>query len=109
MLTSSSAAMRCPRQSPESADMIGGLKLPRAGGIGVNANEVEGLPIWLLLSPLTTGVPAKGVGARQTCSVEVARTVAATRGRLSVACWLDALEGKRVCQSRESDRIETMQ
>ena len=41
--------------------MIGGLKFPRAGGIGVNANDAEDLPISLLLSPLTTGVLTKGV------------------------------------------------
>ncbi len=47
--------------------MIGGLKDPRAGGIGVNANELEDFPISLLLSLLvlsllTTGFPEKGVG-----------------------------------------------
>src|SRR6186713_2770551 len=59
--------------------MIGGRK-PRAGGIGVNANEVEDLPISVLLSPLTTRIPLKSVGARRDHSVEAARTVAtATR------------------------------
>jgi len=44
--------------------MIGGLK-PRAGGIGVNANEVEDLPISVLLSPLTTRIPLKSVGSAE--------------------------------------------
>jgi hypothetical protein len=44
--------------------MIGGLKFARAGGIGVKANEVEDLPISVLLSPLTTGISLKSVGAR---------------------------------------------
>jgi len=33
--------MSWPRHIPDSAAMIGGLKAPRAGGIGVNANDVD--------------------------------------------------------------------
>jgi len=53
--------------------MIGGLKLPRAGGTGVNANELELFPISLLLSPLTTAFLSKSVGAQQYCVAEAAR------------------------------------
>jgi hypothetical protein len=45
--------------------MIGGLKLSREGGIGVNANELEDFPISLLLSPLTTVFLSKSVGAQR--------------------------------------------
>src|SRR4051812_29159442 len=99
-LTSSSAAIRCPRQTPERADMIGGLKLPRAGGIGVNANEVEDLPIWLLLSPLTTRYLSKSVGSRHQ-RLRGLPTVAASRARLTLCCSLDAVRRKRVCLETE--------
>ena len=84
--------------------MIGGRK-PRAGGIGVNANEVEDLPISVLLSPLTTRVPLKSV-ARRDHSVEAAGTVAATtRACLSISTQFDAAKGKRVCHLQETDRV----
>src|SRR3982751_3588409 len=75
MLTSSSTAIKCPRQRPERADMIGGLNIPRAGGIGVNTNKDEE-PISPLLSPLTTSFLFESVGTRR-ISAEAARTVAA--------------------------------
>ena len=85
--------------------MIGGRK-PRAGGIGVNANEVEDLPISVLLSPLTTSIPLKSVGARQAQSAEAAQTVAAaTRACLSISAQFDAVKGKRVCHLQETDRV----
>jgi len=85
--------------------MIGGRK-PRAGGIGVNANEVEDVPISVLLSPLTTRIPLKSVGARRDHSVEAARTVAtATRACLSISAQFDAAKGKRVCHLQETDRV----
>jgi hypothetical protein len=86
--------------------MIGGLKLPRAGGIGVNANEVEDLPISLLLSPLTTRIPLKSVGARQDASAEAAQTVAAaTRACLAISAQFDAAKGERVCHLQETDSV----
>src|SRR3954447_20600292 len=89
MLTSSSAAIKCPRQRPERADMIGGLNIPRAGGIGVNANEVEELPISLLLSPLTTSFLFESVGAHRTRGRGRPTVAAATRARLSISAhWM---------------------
>jgi hypothetical protein len=83
--------------------MIGGLKLARAGGIGVNANDVDDLLISLLLSPLTTDTRFESVGAR--LLTEVAPTVAAVDARLSLRSLkrLDAISGKRVCHSYKRD------
>ena len=85
--------------------MIGGLNIPRAGGIGVNANEAEELPISPLLSPLTTSFLFESVGVRRVLA-EAARTVAtATRACLSISAQFDAAKGKRVCHLQETDRV----
>ena len=85
--------------------MIGGLKFPRAGGIGVNANEVEDLPIWLLLSPLTTGFLSKSVGARRTALPRPPETVAAaTRACLAISCSLGCNQGQKGLPFTETDR-----
>jgi len=76
--------------------MIGGLKLPRAGGTGVNANELELFPISLLLSPLTTAFLSKSVGAQQYCVAEAAPTAAAaTRARLSISRVIGCSSGQK--------------
>jgi hypothetical protein len=70
--------------------MIGGLKLSRAGGSGVNANELEEFPISLLLSPLTTVFLSKGVGAQGVYWPRPPRRLQQRRASvsLSVGYWM---------------------
>src|SRR5215203_3894307 len=70
--------------------MIGGLKLSRAGGSGVNANELEDFPISLLLSPLTTVFLSKGVGAQRVYWPRPPRRLQQRRASvsLSVGYWM---------------------
>jgi hypothetical protein len=84
--------------------MIGGRKDPRAGGIGVNANEVEDLPISTLLSPLTTSFLFESVGARYRPEAEAADGRSSNARPSLDLSSLDAMKAKRVCHSMRKPR-----